>query len=142
MMPSCSQTGTPRHFHSSTTAGSACLMSARTCASILPRQSPNSLILASISLDGDSALGVAVFFVALFFAALLVVALFFIWLGSGLSCLASVAMTGHPRQPSRARHAERMRRLHTGTGVATALGNGRKHIAIKNAPRPMPHAPI
>ena len=32
----------PRHFHSSTTSGSACWMSARTRASVSPRQSPSS----------------------------------------------------------------------------------------------------
>src|SRR5262249_12272550 len=53
MMPSCDHTGTPRHFHSSTTSGSACLMSARTRASIAPRQSPSSLIRASISRAGE-----------------------------------------------------------------------------------------
>jgi hypothetical protein len=31
---------------------------------------------------------------------------------------------------------------HAGTGAARALGNGRKLMAIRNAPRPMPHAPI
>src|SRR5690242_10041878 len=45
-MPSCDQTGTPAgfdgflHFTSSTTSGSASLMSLRTRASIAPRQSP------------------------------------------------------------------------------------------------------
>src|SRR6185437_11012292 len=61
-MPSCSHTGTPRHFHVSITSGSACLMSARTWASVLPRQSPSSLIRASISLDGDSVLVVVLVF--------------------------------------------------------------------------------
>src|SRR5215467_9260719 len=51
--PSCDHTGTPLHFHSSTTSGSACLTRARTRLSISPRQSPSSLILASISRDGD-----------------------------------------------------------------------------------------
>src|SRR4051812_38262657 len=60
--PSCDQTGTPRHFHSSTTSESACLMRARTRESVLPLQSPSSLILASISRDGDSPLVVVVFF--------------------------------------------------------------------------------
>src|SRR5437868_11524949 len=55
-MPSCSHTGTPRHFHSSTTSGSACLIRARTWASVWPRQSPSSLIRPSISLDGDALL--------------------------------------------------------------------------------------
>src|ERR1700722_9644107 len=48
-IPPCDQTGTPRHFHSSTASGSACLMSCRTRASVSPRQSLSSLILASIS---------------------------------------------------------------------------------------------
>src|SRR5438445_6009636 len=54
MMPACSHTGTPLHFHSSTTSGSACLMRSRTRASISPRQSSSSLILASISREGES----------------------------------------------------------------------------------------
>src|SRR5262249_36257824 len=61
MMPSCSHTGTPRiafdgflHFTSSTTSGSASLMRVRTRASVSPRQSPSSLILAWISCEGDS----------------------------------------------------------------------------------------
>src|ERR1700721_2596648 len=53
-IPPCDHTGTPLHFHSSTTSGSACLMRARTWASVSPRQSFNSLILASISREGDS----------------------------------------------------------------------------------------
>src|SRR5580692_10437746 len=63
MIPSCDQTGTPRHFHSSTTSGSACLMSARTWESVLPLQSSSSLILASISREGDSPLVVVLFFI-------------------------------------------------------------------------------
>src|SRR5688572_10896486 len=55
MMPACDHTGTPRHFHSSTTSGSACLMTARTRASVSPLQSLSSLILASISREGESA---------------------------------------------------------------------------------------
>src|SRR6478736_8248995 len=54
MMPACSHTGTPLHFHSSTTSGSACLMSIRTRASVSPRQSLNSLILPSMSCEGES----------------------------------------------------------------------------------------
>src|SRR5437868_15332524 len=50
MIPSCDQTGT-FHFHSSTTSGSASLIKARRRASILPRQSPSSLILPSIIWD-------------------------------------------------------------------------------------------
>src|SRR5450631_3734875 len=55
------QTGTPLHFHSSITSGSARLMRARTWESILPLQSSSSLILASISREGDSPLVVALF---------------------------------------------------------------------------------
>src|SRR5262249_15577074 len=47
--PSCDHTGTPLHFHSSTPSGSASLTKARIRLPILPRQSPSSLILASIS---------------------------------------------------------------------------------------------
>src|ERR1700686_5024338 len=65
MIPSRDQTGTPRHFHSSTTSGSACLMRARTWESVLPLQSSSSLILASISRDGDSPWVVALFFILL-----------------------------------------------------------------------------
>src|SRR5262245_1993632 len=53
IIPACDHTGTPLHFHSSTTSGSACLMSIRIRASVSPRQSPRSLILASISREGD-----------------------------------------------------------------------------------------
>src|SRR5712672_719588 len=53
IIPSCDHTGVPLHFHSSTTSGSACLMSARSRESISPRQSSSSLILASINSDGD-----------------------------------------------------------------------------------------
>src|SRR5687768_7929775 len=62
MIPPCDQTGVPRHFHSSTTSGSADRISARSRASISPLQSPSSSILASISAEGDSA-----FFDGLFF---------------------------------------------------------------------------
>src|SRR5215469_7880155 len=54
IIPACDHTGTPLHFHSSTTSGSACLMSVRMRASVSPRQSFSSLILASISREGDS----------------------------------------------------------------------------------------
>src|SRR5262249_12818622 len=46
--PSCDHTGTPLHFHSSTTSGSASLTRVRSRLSILPRQSPSSSIRASI----------------------------------------------------------------------------------------------
>src|SRR4029077_12374374 len=54
IIPACDHTGTPLHFHSSTTSGSACLMSIRTRASVSPRQSVSALILASISREGES----------------------------------------------------------------------------------------
>src|SRR5437763_461599 len=54
MMPSCDQTGVPIHFHSSTTSGSACLMSLRILLRISPRQSPSSAILFEMSSDADS----------------------------------------------------------------------------------------
>src|SRR5262245_46320916 len=63
MIPSCDHTGTPRHFHSSTTSGSACLIKVRIRPSILPRQSPSSLILASISSEADLPCGGALFFI-------------------------------------------------------------------------------
>src|SRR6266478_4760679 len=52
--PLCDQTGVPLHFHSSATSGSACLMRIRTRASVSPRQSLSSLILASISREEES----------------------------------------------------------------------------------------
>src|SRR3954451_14942358 len=54
MIPACSHVGTPRHFHSSTTSGSAFLMIVRTRAMVSPRQSSSSLILSSIR-DGAAA---------------------------------------------------------------------------------------
>src|SRR3984885_9080158 len=51
MMPSCDQTGGPLHFHSSTTFGSASLMSFRILPSVFPRQSPRSAILSEMSSD-------------------------------------------------------------------------------------------
>src|SRR5215469_6245880 len=53
IIPSWYHTGTPLHFHSSTIFGSASLIRARRRASILPRQSPSSSILASINWEGD-----------------------------------------------------------------------------------------
>src|SRR5581483_12074271 len=57
-MPPCDQTGTPgdvglTHFHSSTISGSAAWTISRTFASVLPRQSPSSLIFASIDAEAD-----------------------------------------------------------------------------------------
>src|SRR3954471_8266827 len=51
MMPSCDHTGVPIHFHSSTTSGSACLMSSRILLSVSPRQSPRSAILFEMSCE-------------------------------------------------------------------------------------------
>src|SRR5256714_3591827 len=61
-MPPWDQTGIPgfvgfTHFHSSTTSGSASLMIPRTLLSVLPRQSPSSLILLSTSLEAFVSLG-------------------------------------------------------------------------------------
>src|SRR5439155_26752475 len=53
MMPSCDQTGVPIHFHSSTTSGSASLMSLRILLRVSPRQSPSSAILFEMSSDAD-----------------------------------------------------------------------------------------
>src|SRR5438132_2845756 len=58
MMPSCDQTGVPGfvaliHFHSSTTSGSAFLMSLRILLRVSPRQSPSSAILFEMSSDAD-----------------------------------------------------------------------------------------
>ncbi|MNC93399.1 hypothetical protein D3C83_100170 [compost metagenome] len=54
MMPSCDQTGVPIHFHSSTTSGSASLMSLRILLNVFPRQSPRSAIFFEMSSDADS----------------------------------------------------------------------------------------
>src|SRR5258708_23134978 len=51
MMPSCDQIGVPIHFHSSTTSGSASLMSLRILLRVFPRQSPSSAILFEMSSD-------------------------------------------------------------------------------------------
>src|SRR5437867_942028 len=53
MMPSCDQIGVPIHFHSSTTSGSASLMSLRILLRVPPRQSPSSAILFEMSSDAD-----------------------------------------------------------------------------------------
>src|SRR5450631_4644614 len=53
MMPSCDQTGVPIHFHSSTTAASASLISLRTLARDFPRQSASSAMLFEMSSDAD-----------------------------------------------------------------------------------------
>src|SRR5262245_16108783 len=50
-MPSCDHTGIP-HFHSSTTFGSASLMSLRILASVSPRQPASSAMRSSISTEG------------------------------------------------------------------------------------------
>src|SRR4029079_15694157 len=51
MMPSCDQTGVPIHFPSSTTSGSASLMSLRMRLRVPPRQSPSSAILFEMNSD-------------------------------------------------------------------------------------------
>src|SRR3982074_3456175 len=53
MMPSYDQIGVPIHFHSSTTSGSASLMSLRILLRVFPRQSPSSAILFEMSSDAD-----------------------------------------------------------------------------------------
>src|SRR3989440_5018345 len=53
MMPSRDQIGVPIHFHSSTTSGSASLMSLRILPRVSPRQSPSSAILFEMSSDAD-----------------------------------------------------------------------------------------
>src|SRR6266852_3059123 len=58
MMPPCDQTGVPglvdlTHFHSSTTSGSAFLMSLRILLRVSPRQSSSSAILFEMSSDAD-----------------------------------------------------------------------------------------
>src|SRR5664279_3217779 len=53
MMPPCDHTGVPIHFHSSTTSGSAFLMSLRILLRVSPRQSPSSAILVEMSSDAD-----------------------------------------------------------------------------------------
>src|SRR6267142_5420049 len=52
MMPSCDQIGFI-HFHSSTTSGSASLMSLRIRLRVFPRQSPSSAILFEMSSDAE-----------------------------------------------------------------------------------------
>src|ERR1700679_2405984 len=52
-MPSCDQTGVPIHFHSSTTSGSAFLISLRILLRVFPRQSPSSAIFFEISSEAD-----------------------------------------------------------------------------------------
>src|SRR2546422_9649288 len=58
MIPSCDHVGVPgfvgfTHFNSSTTFGSAFLMSVRILLRVSPRQSPSSAILFEMSCDGD-----------------------------------------------------------------------------------------
>src|SRR5712664_602616 len=53
-MPPWDQTGVPIHFHSSRISGSATCTISRTFASVFPRQSPSSLILASMIAEADS----------------------------------------------------------------------------------------
>src|SRR5678810_1218155 len=53
MMPSCDHTGFI-HFHSSTTSGSAALMSLRILPRVFPRQSPSSAIRSEMSSDAEA----------------------------------------------------------------------------------------
>src|SRR3954451_20014927 len=97
--PSSDHTGTPLHFHSSTTSGSACLMRARTWESVLPLQSSSSSILASISREGVSPL---------------VVALLFIFVCTSFGCLSSCRGTNHDHPASM--HKAGMNLLAEGVG--------------------------
>src|SRR5262245_33001910 len=87
-MPSCDQTGTPsgfdgfRHFTSSTTSGSACLMSVRRRASMSPRQSFIDLIRASNSRANEVSFESSAELVVLRFMALAIVG----WCGDVSSC--------------------------------------------------------
>src|SRR5579863_7498407 len=63
MMPSCDQIGVPIHFHSSTTSGSASLMSLRILLKVPPRQSPSSAILFEMSSDAGWPVLAADFFI-------------------------------------------------------------------------------
>src|SRR5882757_6900551 len=65
MPPSWDQTGVHPHFHSSTTSGSACLISARIFASASPLQSPSSAIRSSMSSEADFPAGTDRLFIAL-----------------------------------------------------------------------------
>jgi len=55
ILPLAYQVGTPRHFHSSTTSGSASRIRARIRASVAPRQSPSDAIRPSINFSSPSA---------------------------------------------------------------------------------------
>src|SRR5215208_4756125 len=66
MPPSCDHTGVPIHFHSSTTSGSASVMSARILPSVSPLQSPSSAILSLISLDAATPIAFCWLFIVRF----------------------------------------------------------------------------
>src|SRR6185312_1206991 len=84
MIPPCSHTGVPIHFHSSTTSGSSSLISARILLRVFPRQSVSSAIRLSISSEADCS------FVAFDF---------FIFLSSKSQALRERIQTSiHPRQ--------------------------------------------
>src|SRR5579859_795680 len=53
MIPLWDQTGVPIHFHSSTTSGSASVISRRVLSRVAPRQSPSSAILCEIRSEAD-----------------------------------------------------------------------------------------
>src|SRR5262249_29758267 len=87
---------------SSTTSGSACLMMLRTRASVSPRQSPSSLILASIRRDGESP--PARSFAPLFF---MVIVAFFVVVGACRLLASPVAPLGDVRQHEQVQTGEK-----------------------------------
>src|SRR5688500_9064199 len=148
MIPSCAHTGTPRHFHSSTTAGSAFLISERMRESVSPRQSPSSLIRASISRDGDSAFPDTLFFIPALSPGLFVLPLLLPALALNrpdrLAALAGeVFQLGIPRHRSgvdRARPAVGTRRASVGRHAA-ASGVRECHLlaGLEDSQRQFPH---
>src|ERR1700722_5474763 len=92
-MPPCDQTGTPRHFHSSTASGPASLSGARPVASVPPRQSLSSLILASICWEAGGSVS------ALLAAFILGACVVFMLSPWRLTCVGQA--TGSPARPKR-----------------------------------------
>src|SRR4051794_24120745 len=115
MIPSCSHVGTPRHFQSSTTSGTAWWISVRTLASTSPRQSPRSSIRSSISEEGDlvafafvaadvDAVFFTVFFAGFFAAGAFAVACFAVdFFAGGMSLLVGAGGRGWDRATIMAR---------------------------------------
>src|SRR5437763_5223461 len=97
MIPACDHTGTPLHFHSSTTSGSRCLRSVRIRASASPRQSLSSLILASISREGEPPSFPSFGPLVLFF--MLVVAFLMVVVPRALTPRTHLALAAHIRLP-------------------------------------------